>query len=81
MVEKTRLTENQITVLCSASASVPIYAETPKFLHAQMPGGRLCFALRTVKSLADRGYLKQDGSSGYLLTPEGTAALKSGMGF
>jgi len=70
-----RLTAEQRFCLEAASFDRPIYGENPSFRDAQMPDGRPCFALRTVESLARRGYLVTDKAGGYLLTREGKIAL------
>jgi hypothetical protein len=76
-----RLTDNQIVCLSSASATDPIYAEKPSYVHSQMPNGAMCFNQRTVDSLVKRGFLVGDGKGGYLLTKDGEQGLRIGMGF
>ncbi|MDO9244037.1 MAG: hypothetical protein Q7U32_09545, partial [Rhodocyclaceae bacterium] len=78
--KRIRLTDNQIGCLCCADFDTPIYAENPSLMHAQMPNGAKCFPLRTVQSLVRRGYLRDDGRGGYLMTDDGMLALRSGMG-
>ncbi len=79
--EQSRLSNNQILCLSSASMSAPIYAENPSHMHSQMPRGAECFNQRTVDSLVKRGFLVSDQKGGYLLTEEGRIGLKRGMGF
>lgn len=76
-----RLTNHQIVCLSAASVDRPVYGETRPGQITQMPNGAYCFHLRTIESLQVRGFLKEDGRAGYLLTPLGIEALKAGMGF
>jgi hypothetical protein len=76
-----RLTDQQMECLSAASMDHPIYGENPSHLFSQMPNRARCFSLRTVYCLTKRDYLQDDRKGGYLLTPEGYAALKSGTGF
>jgi hypothetical protein len=79
--KRIRLTEQQIIALSCASYVIPIYGETPSFVHAQMPDNAHCFNIRTIESLVKRGYLKSNLKGGFLLTIEGYEGRQSAMGF
>jgi hypothetical protein len=77
-METIKLTDMQYYILSNASTDKPIYGENPSFSSAQMPNGSHSFNLRSLEALVKRGFLVSDNRGGYLLTPEGHVAHKTG---
>ena len=69
-----RFSQLQAQILFAASADAPIYGEADPSRVTQAPGARPVFGLRTIESLCRRGYLREDGRGGFILTTSGAAA-------
>jgi len=78
LTSRVRLTEIQSVALNSASLGYVLYSDS-KF---QRDLGELeTYSFRTIDSLVKRGFLKSNGSDGYVITQAGRDGLRSHDGF